>query len=99
MLGFLGFMYYVIMFAVSIVFFQILNRKFNIIYIGFKGIFPVWFGCFIAAAFVVDLSFGLIVAYYKWILIIAAVIAAIAFVISRKKDESAERSTEINQEE
>ena len=99
LVGFLGFMYYAIMFVVSIVFFQIVNRKFNIIYFGFKGIISVWLGCFMAAALVVELSFGLIVAYYKWILIIGAVIAAVAFVISRKNGESAQSGIETNQEE
>ena len=56
-----------------------LRKMFHIVYHGFGAVIGMWFGCFLAAAFIINLAAGLIVGVVSvvWFLIKLGIVLAL----------------------
>lgn len=96
-------MEYVLMVPILIltyVFFKIVNKMFNIVYFGFKGIGSVILGCFFAASMITLGVEGFIYDNfsYKWVIAAVVVVAIAVFIKARNKSGIDEITTESAEE-
>jgi sugar phosphate permease len=82
----------VVVLIVAIIIFRAINKVFNITYFGFKGLASFFFGCVIAAYFIVAFSAKLIVEHYIWFIVAAVIIAVFTILIKIKRNKAARQA-------
>ncbi|MDN4081409.1 hypothetical protein [Paenibacillus polymyxa] len=68
-----------------------INRIFNIVYFGFKGILALWIGCAAISAFVLDQALTFIINHFGWFLAGAILLITLIIIVKRKFGKQSEQ--------